>query len=239
MFIGSVSCNKINTDPSVVSSVELSPLGSPSIVIGDSLRDTSGILAAVKARAYNIQGDLLTDAPIIYRVLDTGGVILDSIIGIATGVSLSGPIRVIADVRGLQTQIRTLYVVPEPENLAALNGIDSVKYRFTDREVFTPPLNVQLWSGTGADSVAIQAYTVSYTVISATDSLVQIVGDNGSKSLIDTTGSDGRAGRRLKVRLLHLSTPTDSVVVEASVKHRGVQISGSPVRFVIHIQPEI
>lgn len=237
------SCNKVVTDPSVVASVELLPIASPSVVVGDSLRDTLGLPAPVRAIAYNIQGDPLSDIPIRYRLLDnTSAMVIDSVTGHVTGISVTAPLRVIADARGLQTQPRTIAVVREPEQIAGLNIVDSVLYRFTDSELISPALQSQLWAGTDADSTGISDYLVSYRIVypsgTTYDSLGELTTSSGQRSHVDTTDQSGVAARHIKVRLLHLQEPVDSVVVEASVRYRGLALPGSPVRFILHIKPQ-
>lgn len=234
-----MGCHKVNTDPEAVASVELLPFASPSVVIGDSLRDTLGTLAPLVAYAYNVQGDIVTDAPIRFRIIDpTTDISVDSLTGIVTGHSItSTPIRIIADSRGLQTQPRHITVTYPPDSVAAINEVDTVLYGFTD--IFSQPLQLALWHGTGSDSIAVSSYLVSFSLSAEPDTLAFLVGENGTVSVIDTTGNDGIASRRVRIRPIALQSASDSVVVLASVKYRGAPVPGSPVRFVVHIRAQL
>lgn len=233
------ACRGVNTDPSAVASVELKPFASPSVIVGDTLRDTLGVVQPIHGIAFNIQDDSLSDVPIRYRALDTG-LVVDSITGIVFGRSITNtPVRLIAEARGLQTQMRTVTVVPEPENVVAINAVDSIFYAFSDTSLLSSPLELLIWHGTGVDSVPVQAYLASFTIQAPSPSpFAELVGDNGVSSFIDTTGTDGKASRRIRLRPRALVNEADSVVVLGTVKLRGSPLAGSPVRFVLHIRPK-
>ena len=76
------------------------------------------------------------------------------------------------------------------------------------------------------------------TPLSLSDTTRASLWDDGTRvTSLDTTASDGTAGRRLRVRSLLLPTKPDSFVVIATVRYRGAPVRGSPVRFVIRTQP--
>src|SRR5439155_10700680 len=56
---------------------------------------------------------------------------------------------------------------------------------------------------------------------------------------LDTTDATGQASRQIRLRPAALATPSaaDSFVVMVSAQYRGVPLHGSPLRFVIPIQP--
>jgi len=244
-FFGTIftaACHEVDTNPSTVNSVELVRFSSPSVVLGDTLRDTLGVVQPLQGFAFNVQGDKLPDIPIRFRALDTG-VVVDSITGIVVGASLSsGPIRIIADARGLQTQPQTLTVTLRPDTVVTVttNGIDSVLYAFSDTVLLSPELRLKVSSITDTGLVAVPSYLVSFAISSPSDTLLaQLVGDNGRTSFVDTTSSDGTAGRRIRIRPPLLTSATDSVVVLGTVKYRGVPLSSSPIRFVLLIKPKL
>jgi hypothetical protein len=237
----SIACHDVDTSPGVINSVEFVRLAAPSVVEGDTLRDTLGIVRPLQGAAFNIQGDLLPDAPIRFRALDTG-VVVDSVTGILVGSTVSSnPIRLIVDARGLQTQPQTIFVVPRPDTVSVVttDGLDSVQYTFRDTVLFSNELQLRVSHRAASELVGVRSYIVSFALDPATDTLLaQLVDGNNRTSLIDTTDADGVAGRRIRVRPPQLTTGTDSVVVFGTVKYRGVELPGSPIRFVLQIKPQ-
>ena len=234
------ACHDVDTNPSTVNSIELVRLASPSVVVGDTLRDTFGVVQPLRGIAFNIQGDELPDVPIRFRALDSG-ITVDSLSGILTGDTITdNAVRVVVDTRGLQTQPQTLFSVPRPDTVATvtLNGRDSVLYTFSDTVIFSNNLTLKVLNEADTGLVPVRAYIASFAIVSPVDTmLAQLVGDNSRTSFVDTTASDGTAGRRVRIRPPQLTQPTDSVIVLGTVKYRGSPILGSPIRFVLLIKP--
>jgi hypothetical protein len=215
---------------------------SPSVVVGDTLRDTLGVIQPLHATAYNINDDTLATYPIRYRALDPG-ITVDSLTGIVVGDSLVGhSIRIVADAGGLQTQALTLVVIPVPDTVVTVteDARDSLLYSlFDSTKNVSAPLTLQVLHHSATTLDPVPSYIVSFAIQSPTDTLLaQLVGDNGQTSFVDTTDANGQAGRRIRIRPAALSSTTDSVVVLGTVKYRGVPIVGSPIRFVLQVKPE-
>jgi hypothetical protein len=86
---------------------------------------------------------------------------------------------------------------------------------------------------------AVGQYLVSFMVTSPGDTaLARLVSDNGVRSSLDTTNSAGIGGRRIKLDVERLTALNDSVIVQAFVKYRGVNVRGSPVRLVLKVKPK-
>jgi len=64
------------------------------------------------------------------------------------------------------------------------------------------------------------------------------VNDAGTQSSLDTTDTGGVGARRIRIDLRRLTTLTDSVIVQALVKYRGVDVRGSPARLVLRVKPK-
>jgi hypothetical protein len=210
--------------------------------VGDTLRDTLGVAQPLHAVAYNVNDDSLPNYPIRYRALDPG-ITVDSLTGIVVGDSLVGhTIRIVADAGGLQTQVLSLVVIPVPDTVVSVteNGRDSLLYSLFDstRNV-SPSLTLQVAHKTGTTLDPVASYIVSFAIESPTDTLLaQLVGDNGRTSFVDTTDSNGQAGRRVRIRPEYLQAVADSVIVLGTVTYHGVPVSGSPIRFVLQVKPE-
>jgi hypothetical protein len=98
---------------------------------------------------------------------------------------------------------------------------------------------VKLTHGVAPNDTAVKSYIVSFAIVAQSNpQLGELVNDAGNASVVDTTDASGIAGRRIRVRLLFLtSAPVDSIVVNATAKYRGVQVNGSPVRLVLLLKP--
>ena len=234
------ACTDINTDPKSVASIALDTVAAPFILDGDSLRDTLGVARPLHATAYNPQGVALTGIPVIFRSADRR-VHVDSVTGYVTADSARPtPIRIVAQAGGLQTVPDSIFVVLPPDSVAAVNPTDSLLYSLKDSTLnVSSPLSVKvLHRNTGAPADIVRGYLVSYAITYPSDTLLaQLVGLDGHPSRVDTTKSDGTAGRRVRLRPVRLTAATDSVVVLAMIRVRGVPVTGAPLRFVLQVRP--
>lgn len=235
------ACGDINTDPKVIASIAIDSIAAPSIVAGDTLRDSLGIVRRLHATAFNLQNEVVTGLAIRYRSPDLR-VTVDSITGIVTADSVRPtPVRLVAQAGGLQTIPDSLYVVPVPDSVIAINPRDSLLYSLRDTTLdVSNALSVRVVHRTTATIVdPVQHYLVSYSITYPADTLfAQLVGDDANRGAkIDTTDVDGNAGRRIKFRPIRLVSPVDSVIVFATVRYRGIAVAGAPVRFVLQIKP--
>jgi len=234
------ACSDINTDPHSVASIALDTIPFPAVVANDTLRDSLGIARPLHATAYNPQGDPLTGVAITYLVADSGAKV-DPATGIVVAdTARATPVRIVAEAGGLQTMPDTIYVVPEPDSVVAVNPADTLAYSLSDSTVnVSKPLTVKVMHRNGIAAAApVRAWLVSYSIVSPSDTLVaQLVGDNGRSARVDTTAADGTAGLRVRIRPGRLSAANDSVIVNAMVRILGVPITGAPLRFVLQVKP--
>ena len=61
-----IGCSQIGVDPEEPAAIEFEALASPSIVIGDSLRNAEGVATPLHAIVRNIRGEIIDDAPVSY-----------------------------------------------------------------------------------------------------------------------------------------------------------------------------
>lgn len=235
------ACFDVTTDPRAVGSIGLDSIASPSVVTGDSLRDTLGVARPLRASVFNPLGVPLATIPVRYYAADSG-IVVDSVTGfVIGGAPRTTPVRVVAQAGGVQTVPVPLFVVPVPDSVDVPVRVDSFPYslRDTTRDL-SPPLTVRVLHAAGSTQPEpVQGYIVSYSVVYPADSsIVRLVGDNGvSRAIVDTTASDGTASRRVRVAPARLTTPNDTVIVTAMVRYRGVPIAGAPVRFRMRLAP--
>jgi hypothetical protein len=248
----SVTCTKIPTNPSLVFSLAVDSLPSPSVVAGDTLRDTNGIATPLAGLAYNIQNQALSNVHVQFLSLSPDQLTVSAknfAIGTPTGDSV---VRVLADANGLQSLPFNVPVVLKPDSLdfADSDSISSVALSLTspDSQV-SAALNVLLIhvpDTLGADSVTrsyIVHYQITYPANAAkgtgtpTDTTLPayLVEADGQPSRTDTTDGNGMGSRVVQFSVAQFQPKSvDSIVVMATAVYRDSVIAGSPRRFVIH-----
>jgi hypothetical protein len=238
VFAAAVSCTNIPTSESAVLSLTLDTLPAPAVVVGDTLRDSTGRMTPIHATVFNFQNGVVTTPELRFHALDRG-LTVDSLTGIVTGDSVRDtPARIAISVSGLQA-VELLGVTLRPDTVLAVNGRDSLAYSLLDStKNISPSLSVRVrHSLTSADS-AVKSYIVSFAVVSPSDPLLAtLVNDAGIASRVDTTDVSGLAGRSIRLNPVRLTALNDSVIVQATVKYRGAQLRGSPVRLVLKVSP--
>jgi hypothetical protein len=234
------ACVDINTSPTAILSIQFDTLASPSVVVGDTLRDTTGAVALPVVHAFNFKGEEIPAPPVFFLSPDSG-ITVDSLTGIVVGDSLrSTPARVVASVGSLQA-VQSIDVTLRPDLMEAVNAVDSLQYSPIDSTLnVSVPLQVKLTHGIAPNDTVVKSYIVSFAIVEQSNpQLGQLVNDVGKPSVVDTTDASGLAGRKIRIRVVNLTAERDSIVVNATAKYRGVQISGSPVRLVLLLKPPI
>ncbi len=249
-----VACSDVTVGPTVVFSLFVDTIPAPSVVAGDTLRDTLGNVLRITAQAYNINGAVLPNARIRFYSLDTTQLRFDTLghpIGVPTG---DGTPEFVVDAAGLQSLPQTLPVVLPP-TLAAHADSDSattiVLSLASPASNISVPLVVALKhspDSAGADSVT-RSYWMSYHIVypalalgatgapSDTALPIYVTDPNVNPAPLDTTDVNGHGTRYVffnAAKLAALNDPADSVVVQATSFYHGLPVPGCPVRFVLH-----
>jgi hypothetical protein len=233
------ACTDVSGSSTSVLSIQFDTLGAPSVVVGDTLRDTTGAVIRPVVHAFNFKGEEILPTPVFFLSPDSG-ISVDSATGTVVGDSLrSTPARIVATVGRLQA-VQRLNLTLSPDTIVAKNAFDSLLYSISDTtQDVSPALTVLLAHGAARDS-AVPFYIVSFTIVSQPDPLLgELVNDNGKASSIDTTDATGIAGRKIRLHPLHLGSVTqvDSIVVNATARFHGAVVAGSPVRLVLLFKP--
>lgn len=245
---GAAACTEVGTDPQAAVAIELRPTPVPAVVVGDTLRDSTGAVITLDARAINVNNEVIAGAPIRFIALDTGVVSVDSTSGVIVGKRV-GTSQVIASIQGLQSERITVAVTLQPDTAY---GLDSLR-RTMQLSLTTPaaatsgPLRVFVGHDTiiaGIDTViAVPNYLVRYEIVFPTDDSVSdtdttkvlLANDLGRPSTVDTTAASGIAARAVRISTA-VSVIPDSVIVDAHVSYPDTtSVPGAPVRFVIQI----
>jgi hypothetical protein len=240
-FIG---CSGI-TDPSAVAAIDFTGIPFPAIVTGDSMRDSTGTAAPLKATVYNGNGGVMAGAPVEFFALDTGVTIHAS--GHIVATRRSGSVRLVAVVGALQSQQRIIQVTRQPDSTAKTADTVTFTYQIPDKSAnVSPTVSFRLLSSdTAGVSPNIAGWSVRWRVLhngdtlAATDTTFVALWDAGGTrhSRRDTTGIDGLSSRRLRVYANNLPVQPDSFIVVAEVKTLGAHVPGSPLRFTVLINP--
>jgi hypothetical protein len=232
------ACTEISSSSTAVLSIQFDSLGAPSVVVGDTLRDTTGAVVRPVVHVFNFKGAEIIPAPVYFLSPDSG-ITVDSATGVVVADSLlSVPARIVATVGTLQA-IQRVDVTQSPDLIQAVNALDSLQYSLLDTTVnVSPPLQVKLTHGIAPDDSAVKSWIVSFAIVAQSDpKLGELVNDVGMASVVDTTDATGIAGRKIRVHPVFLKSTVDSIVVNATAKYRGVQVNGSPVRLVLLLKP--
>jgi hypothetical protein len=240
------SCTDVNVSPTVVTALEFDSLPYPAVVTGDTLRDSLGNVATLRAIAFNASGNVLPNTALSFFALDSGLTIDPT--GIVTAQLRNGTARVIASAPGLQSGPQTLIVARRPDTVIVTPlANDTLFYTPLDNAAnVTPALTLQVATRDSIGGVpGTQGWLVSYQLIfhgqplASTDTTVAAIWNTGNlPSLIDTTAADGTATRIIRVHSTGLPTATESLTVVASVKYRGAAVPGSPATFLIQLRPK-
>lgn len=242
------ACAEIGLGPNEAAAIELDPFPSPSVVVGDTLRTIDGVVAPVRARVFNVRGDIISDAAPRYLYADyniDSALAIDSATGIVVAKTLvSGDKRIAARIGGTLQVLRGIRIVTRPDSVSgtSLTEILGTTVPDTGRQGqennSTKALSVTVRNRDGNAVSPVRSWPVRFQLVSPanptndTMAAVYLVDDQGRASTLDTTDDSGAAGRRVRVRALQfpVGAAVESVVVRATVTYRGQPLKGSPVR---------
>ncbi|MFL5561700.1 MAG: hypothetical protein ACJ79K_09525 [Gemmatimonadaceae bacterium] len=230
VVVAGAACSDIPSDPKAAFSIEFNRAPSPSVVLGETMFDSLGNQAPLKARVFNAQGDEIVGAAVTYHVVaydsvlpsdssfrDSVPLTVDATSGIVTGKTapqLAGKrARVYAQAGKLQSQaIRITATRTADELLAAGPVTDSVTLSFITLDtLFVPPASFSVrlrHTPVGTEAVGdttVPAYLVRYKIVkpagAATDtSYVMLTSGDTKRSELDTTDVSGIASHKLRIR---------------------------------------
>jgi len=233
-----IACRDVPAPASGVQAISPLMLPSPAIVVGDSMRDSTGAAAAMRVVAYGVNGEPVDPQPApSFVLLDTGVAHLEGVY--LVGDKAASTVRVVATVAGLQTQPATVLVTLEPDTIVAADSTHQVRsFKVVDTAA-TADLNV-LVQHLGTTPGVVPGVVVHYAITRAPP----VVGTGASVLLLagnvesrrDTTDNSGRASRTLRFRLLAAAPETDSATVTATAAYRGAPLG--TVQFTIVFQKQ-
>jgi hypothetical protein len=190
--VAAAACVRIETAPEGVTSARLGDVA-PSIVVGDTLRDSLGQAAPLRAVAFGQDGDTLGSAGVTYFAVPIGadtlpGGVLPVTVDPASGVVVARPTFTASRVRlsarlGTRLQLLdTIDLVPRPDSMGVASGASAspggLAYLCADdrrtldtvlvdgRLVGTAsrPLGARLSGDSAGTRVGVRRYLVEYAV---------------------------------------------------------------------------
>jgi len=242
------ACAEVGLGPNEAAAIELDPFPSPAVVVGDTLRNLDGIVTPIRARVFNVRGDVISDATPRYLYADfniDSALAIDSATGRVVAKKLvSGDKRIAARIGGSLQVLRSIRIVTRPDSVdgASLTNILGTTLPDTGRQGkesnSTRALTVTVRHLEAGAVTPARSWPVRFQLLSPanptndTMAAAYLVDDQGRASSLDTTDDAGGAGRRVRVRALQfpVGAAVESVVVRATVTYKGQPLKGSPVR---------
>ncbi|MEP7347878.1 MAG: hypothetical protein ABI877_21585 [Gemmatimonadaceae bacterium] len=245
VLLALAGCVDLSTDPNEIVAIEFAPLPYPAVVIGDSLRDSLGVVAPLTGKLLNGSGDVASKATPSFFSLDT---IVDvSTAGVTVAHQTIGTARLLASGGGLQSVIRTLDTTLQPDTLSVEAVQDTLRLTIPDDPVtnITTDLRLKLETKTGTGG-AVRSWVVNFQLryksndIAPTDtSLLYLANESGRPSNVDTTDASGVVSRKVRFKIVPGQTPVlDSIIVTAVTKYKGALVPGAPARMVVRVKPK-
>jgi hypothetical protein len=253
-----LACSDIfgSASRSQVASISALSLPYPTVVVGDVMRDSLGQAAPASIQAYDANGNLVTTQSPTFTVLDGTTSTLSTSVQIDQNGFVHGLVRdtvgarVFAGFGTLTAPPQHVLVSVPPTTATKGVGPWEIDFDILVNDTLTqsnwsPPLELALADASGTPA---QGFIVTYAVTrfpsprAAGDQAAYIGDDAGKPSARDTADVKGLASRRVVLRqpktdtLVLKGTKVDTVIVRATVKYNGADVSGTPIDYVIPLK---
>jgi hypothetical protein len=251
------ACADVGTGPEVPAAIELPPFAFPTVVVGDTLRDSLGAVAPIKAIVRNSAGGIIADARPSYLYADytrDSAFRVDTITGIVVARAKVIAGRLAARIGSSLQVLRTLSSTVRPDTAVSGSAPSALIVsllpdtgRTRAEGNTTGGVSVQLRNLQETTPVGVDGWLVSFRLVKPTNPTndttkgVFLVDEQLRASMLDTTSSEGTASRRVRVRPASFPVPqgsarvTDTVIVEATARYRGRLVRGAPVRVFVQV----
>jgi hypothetical protein len=235
--LGCAGCTDVGTNPNAIVAVRFDGSAYPSIVAGDSLRDSLGTIQPLQAVGLNYKNEPVEGAPFVFSSPDTILRMFASGVVFARGRKADGvPARVFAAVQALQSQPDSLFVVPRADSIAAGKTVDTVPVSTEGTGVTAAdslPFFVRGDTVAGAPKVAVPAWLVSFqlrykgTLLAPNDTSVAYTFVTTATtpprrlpSFIDSTDASGRVSRQVVIQQISAGLAEDTIFIVATARPR-------------------
>ena len=245
------ACSDAATGPNDPFAIEFNTLPAAAVVIGDTLRNALGVAVPLSATVYNADGQPIADAPVEFLLPGRGASLLPGNYVFGDSLVAGDTLRVYARAGGLQSLPLHLSVVERPDSLDPTGDeVRTLAYDLAPRPDTSGTVEATVLrhdSTTGIGVAPVRRWLVCYTLVVGIDTIapaedapVFMVNDQriDQRSVIDTTDTNGRVARRVRVNPYAAGIDAiDSVVVYVSAYDRGAPLPGAPLRYVLRLQP--
>jgi len=235
LLAAATACTEVGTDPNAVVALEFEGAADPSIVAGDSLRDSLGVLEPLRFTALNFKGEPVPDAVAVFSSPDTIVRISSDGIVFARGPKPDAtPVRVFATIGSLQSQPDSLFVVLRADSIKADKATEDVPVGENGGASSADSLRFFVFGDSANGKPGpIAHWLVSYqlryrgALLSPTDTSIaytfEASGGTTPRRLatfIDTTDAQGRSARRVFVRSMPAASTEDTIFLVATIRSR-------------------
>ena len=147
-----------------------------------------------------------------------------------------------ASTSGIQSAVRQIQIVAAPDSMAADGAISALQWVVPDDPFIntSQPIGVRVLSAPNAGVrswiVTFQLEAAGRQIAESDTTQIYLVGDNGRPSYADTTDQNGRASRRVRLKILPGLVPPDSAVITVRASYKGAPLIGSPVVLVLPLR---
>lgn len=239
------ACSEVGSEPDAPAAIEMAPLPSPSVVIGDTLRNVEGVATPIQAIVRNLEGNIITDAPVYYLYADynrDSALKVDSAKGYVVALKETNPAnstaRLGARVGSSLQVLKSIIVTDRPDSTDRVGQpappLKTTVFPDTGRTGAnanrSQPLTAVVRHKTSATTTTVvNGWPVRFELVKPanasndTTKAVFLVDESGRASVLDTTDLSGVAGRSVRIRADLYPAPgvTDTVVVRASATYKG------------------
>lgn len=251
LVIAALACGEVPTLQEGVAYISPVILPAPAVALGDTLRDSTGVVTPLRLYGIDSDGDTVrTIAPVFVVTTVPGPTVTLTPANLVIGDSVR-EVQIVGQVGSrLQTPVARLDVVRQPDSIAATgaagtrfpapSGTDVTSTVSLGVNVTSPPVTIgtTIVPRAGVKSIIVRYAVTRIFPATATipDTTLVLLDDGGrfqlptGRTTVDTTDASGSATRRIRAIPLGF----DSVEISASANNlRGVPLKGSPIRFVV------
>ena len=254
-----MACSDIfgSASRSPIAAISALSLPYPTVVVGDVMRDSLGQPAPVSIQAFDANGNVITTQSPTFTVLDGTTSTLSASVQIDQNGFVHGLVRdtvgarVFAGFGTLTAPPQRVLVSVPPTTATKTVAPWEIDFDVLVNDTLTPsnwsaPLDLTLADASG---IHAQVFIVTYAVTRfpsprAAGDQAAYIGDDvtGKPTAQDTTDVKGLARRRVVLRqpktdtLVLNGTKVDTVIVRATVKYNGADVSGTPIDYVIPVK---
>jgi hypothetical protein len=249
VLVAGVACIDLTAPKNQPASISLTQVPEFFVVRGDVMRDTLGNPVSPGVVAFDGAGTPVGSFTPSFFITDSLPLISFNSDGVVAAGNVLGQAHIIGQIGTLQTPATTIFVTVAPTKLVNTTVGDSLHLVFgpdSSSSIAAFSLSAAL-RGIGDTAVAggiVQFVILTPVLASNTTAPAMYLDDGaGNRTSIDTSGFSGDVSRRLVINsraladtALSLGHKVDTVIVEARMKYRGVQLTGAPApRFLVRV----